>query len=335
MADLEDMSGAERAAIFLLGVGEETATQVMRHLSAKEVQQVGEAMAAISGLTNKDVSGVLAKFCTEASEINPLAVTAPEFTKRVMTSALGEGRAKSILSRVMDKPEEHSGVDALHWMAAEAIAEVLVEEHPQIAATVLTQLEDDHAAEVLALLPEELQKDLILRIARMQELDPRAMEELDRVMSSQLGKLQKSPPRKVEGVNNAAAILNATSSSMEKFLLESLQSTDQELGDEVKEKMFVFDNLMALDDRGFQRLIREIATEHLVVALKGVDMTLQERFFNNMSERAADILKDDMDAKGPVKVSEVEAAQKQILITAQTLAEEGELMLGRESGDYV
>lgn len=335
MADLEDMSGAERAAIFLLGVGEETATQVMRHLSAKEVQQVGEAMAGISGLTNKDVSGVLAKFCNEASEINPLAVTAPEFTKRVMTSALGEGRAKSILSRVMDKPEEHSGVDALHWMAAEAIAEVLVEEHPQIAATVLTQLEDDHAAEVLALFPDELQKDLILRIARMQELDPRAMEELDRVMSSQLGKLQKSPPRKVEGVNNAAAILNATSSSLEKVLLESLQSTDRELGDEVKEKMFVFDNLMSLDDRGFQRLIREIATENLVVALKGVDMALQERFFNNMSERAADILKDDMEAKGPVKVSEVEAAQKQILITAQTLADEGELMLGRASGDYV
>lgn len=335
MADLDDLSGAERAAIFLLGVGEETATQVMRHLSAKEVQQVGEAMAGISGLTNKDVSGVLAKFCNEASEINPLAVTAPEFTKRVMTSALGEGRAKSILSRVMDKPEEHSGVDALHWMAAEAIAEVLVEEHPQIAATVLTQLEDDHAAEVLALFPDELQKDLILRIARMQELDPRAMEELDRVMSSQLGKLQKSPPRKVEGVNNAAAILNATSSSLEKVLLESLQSTDQELGDEVKEKMFVFDNLMSLDDRGFQRLIREIATENLVVALKGVDMALQERFFNNMSERAADILKDDMEAKGPVKVSEVEAAQKQILITAQTLADEGELMLGRASGDYV
>ena len=335
MANLEDMSGAERAAIFLLGVGEDTATQVMKHLSAKEVQQVGEAMATISGLTNKDVSGVLAKFCTEASEINPLAVTAPEFTKRVMTTALGEGRAKTILSKVLDKPEEHSGVDALHWMAAEAIASVLIEEHPQIAATVLTQLEDDHAAEVLALFPEEFQKDLILRIARMQELDPRAMEELDRVMSSQLGKLQKTPPRKVKGVNNAAAILNATSSSLEKTLLESLQSTDQELGDDVKEKMFVFDNLMSLDDRGFQRLIREIATEDLVVALKGVDASLQERFFNNMSERAADILKDDMDAKGPVKVSEVETAQKQILISAQTLADEGEIMLVRASGDYV
>ncbi|MCH1492305.1 MAG: flagellar motor switch protein FliG [Luminiphilus sp.] len=335
MADLDDLSGAQRAAIFLLGVGEETATQVMRHLSAKEVQQVGEAMAGISGLTNKDVSGVLAKFCNEASEINPLAVTAPEFTKRVMTSALGEGRAKSILSRVMEKPEEHTGVDALQWMAAEAIAEVLREEHPQISATVLTQLEDDHAAQVLALFPEELQQDLILRIARMQELDPRAMEELDRVMSSQLGKLQKTPPRKVQGINNAAAILNATSSDLEKALLESLQSTDQELGDDVKEKMFVFDNLMTLDDRGFQRLIREIATENLVVALKGVDAALQERFFDNMSERAADILKDDMDAKGPVKVSEVEAAQKEILITAQTLADDGELMLGRASGDYV
>lgn len=335
MADLDNLSGAQRAAIFLLGVGEETATQVMRHLSAKEVQQVGEAMAGISGLTNKDVSGVLAKFCNEASEINPLAVTAPEFTKRVMTSALGEGRAKSILSRVMEKPEEHTGVDALQWMAAEAIAEVLREEHPQISATVLTQLEDDHAAQVLALFPEELQQDLILRIARMQELDPRAMEELDRVMSSQLGKLQKTPPRKVQGINNAAAILNATSSDLEKALLESLQSTDQELGDNVKEKMFVFDNLMTLDDRGFQRLIREIATENLVVALKGVDAALQERFFDNMSERAADILKDDMDAKGPVKVSEVEAAQKEILITAQTLADDGELMLGRASGDYV
>ena len=255
MADLEDMSGAERAAIFLLGVGEETATQVMRHLSAKEVQQVGEAMAAISGLTNKDVSGVLAKFCTEASEINPLAVTAPEFTKRVMTSALGEGRAKSILSRVMDKPEEHSGVDALHWMAAEAIAEVLVEEHPQIAATVLTQLEDDHAAEVLALLPEELQKDLILRIARMQELDPRAMEELDRVLESQLGKLQRTPPRKVMGPDNLAAILNATDSELEQQMLEALSAEDESLSDDVKEKMFVFDNLMQLDDRGFQQLV--------------------------------------------------------------------------------
>lgn len=335
MPEDKNLSGAERAAIFLLGVGEDTATQIMRHMSAKEVQQVGEAMASMTGLTNQDIERVLREFQEQASQINPLAVTAPDFTKRVMTSALGEGRAKTILSRVLDKPEEHSGVDALQWMAPQAIAEVLQEEHPQIAATVLTQLEDDHAAAVLEQLPSDVRKDVILRIARMEVLDPRALDELDRVMESQLGQLQKTPPRKVQGINNAAAILNATSSSLENDLLDSLRKVDQVLGDKVKEKMFVFDNLMSLDDKGFQRLIRDIATENLVIALKGVDASLAERFFSNMSERAADILKDDMDAKGPVKLAEVEAAQKQILLTAQGLADEGEIMLGKASGDYV
>lgn len=335
MAEDKELSGAERAAIFLLGVGEDTATQVMRHMSAKEVQQVGEAMASIAGLTNQDVERVLREFQEQASQINPLAITAPDFTKRVMTNALGEGKAKSILSRVLDKPEEHTGVEALQWMAPQAIAEVLEDEHPQIAATVLTQLDEDHAAAVLELLSTDMRKDVILRIARMEVLDPRAMDELDRVMSSQLGKLQKTPPRKVKGINNAAAILNATNSKLENELLEALRGTDQILGDQVKEKMFVFDNLMSLDDKGFQRLIREIATENLVVALKGVDTSLQDRFFNNMSERAAEILRDDMDAKGPIKLAEVEAAQKQILISAQALADEGEIMLGKASGDYV
>ena len=335
MADKDEMTGAERAAIFLLGVGEETATQIMRHMSAKEVQQVGEAMARIKGLTNDSVTSVLQAFQEEARQINPLAVTATDFTKRVMTSALGEGKARSILSRVLDKPEEHSGVDALQWMAPQSIAEVLAAEHPQIAATVLTQVDEDHAAAILALLPEDMRKDVILRIARMEVLDPAAVEELDRVMSSQLGKLQKTPPRKVAGVENAAGILNATDSRLEHELLSALQSSDQQLGDKVKEKMFVFDNLMSLNDKGFQRLIREISTENLVIALKGVDSTLADRFFSNMSERAADILRDDMDAKGPVKLSDVEAAQKQIIQQAQALADEGEIMIGKAAGDYV
>lgn len=335
MADVDDMTGAQRAAILLLGVGEDTATQIMRHMSAKEVQKVGEAMASMTGLTNDDIQQVLKEFQEEAVDINPLAITAPDFTKRVMTSALGEGKAKSILSRVMDKPEEHTGVDALQWMAPEAIAEVLEDEHPQVASTVLTQLEDDQAARVLELFPTELRKQVILRIAKMEVLDPGAMDELDKVMTSQLGRLQKAPPKAVKGITNAAAILNATNSKVENELLEALREDDQVLGDQVKEKMFVFDNLMALDNKGFQRLIREIATENLVVALKGVDDALADRFFNNMSERAAEILKDDMDAKGPLKLSEVEAAQKQILISAQELADEGEIMLGRGSGDYV
>ena len=335
MANEANLSGAQRAAIFLLGVGEEAATEVMRHMSAKEVQQVGEAMATISKLTNNQVESVLADFHLESAEINPLGLDAPDFTRRVMTSALGQDKAQNILSQVLERPEEHNGVEALQWMAPKAIAEVLEEEHPQIAATVMTQLYDEQAAKVLELLPEEMRKDVILRIARMEELDPRAMEELDRVLESQLGKLQRTPPRKVMGPDNLAAILNATGSDLEQEMLEALTSVDQELSDDVKEKMFIFDNLMQLDDKGFQRLVREVPNENMLTALKGVDDVLAERFFNNMSERAAEILREDMEASAPVKLADVETAQKEIVRTAKRLADEGELMIGKASKDYV
>ena len=335
MANELNLKGAQRAAIFLLGVGEEAATEVMRHMSAKEVQQVGEAMAGISKLTNAQVESVLADFHEESAEINPLGLEAPDFTRRVMTSALGQDKAQNILSQVLEKPDEHNGVEALQWMAPKAIAEVLVEEHPQIAATVMTQLYDEQAAKVLELLSDEMRKDVILRIARMEELDPRAMEELDRVLESQLGKLQRTPPRKVMGPDNLAAILNATGSELEQEMLEALTSVDEELGDDVKEKMFVFDNLMQLDDLGFQRLLREVAQENLLTALKGVDEVLAERFFKNMSERAAEILREDMEASGPVKLADVEAAQKEVVRTAKKLADEGVLMMGKAARDYV
>ena len=335
MANESSLSGAQRAAIFLLGVGEEAATEVMRHMSAKEVQQVGEAMATISKLTNNQVESVLADFHVESAEINPLGLDAPDFTRRVMTSALGQDKAQNILSQVLETPEEHNGVEALQWMAPKAIAEVLVEEHPQIAATVMTQLYDEQAANVLALLPDDMRKDVILRIARMEELDPRAMEELDRVLESQLGKLQRTPPRKVLGPDNLAAILNATDSDLEQAMLEALTEADEDLSDDVKEKMFVFDNLMKLDDRGFQQLVRDIAQENLLTALKGVDEVLAERFFNNMSERAAEILREDMEASGPVKLADVEAAQKEIVKTAKKLADEGVIMIGKAARDYV
>ena len=335
MADELNLTGSQRAAIFLLGVGEQAATEVMRHMSAKEVQQVGEAMATISKLTNNQVESVLADFHLESAEINPLGLDAPDFTRRVMTSALGQDKAQNILSQVLETPEEHNGVEALQWMAPKAIADVLGGEHPQIAATVMTQLYDEQAASVLALLPDDMRKDVILRIARMEELDPRAMEELDRVLESQLGNLQRTPPRKVLGPDNLAAILNATDSELEQEMLEALTQADEDLSDDVKEKMFVFDNLIKLDDRGFQTLVRDIDQEKLLVALKGVDQELTERFFNNMSERAADILREDMEASGPVKLADVEAAQKDIVKTAMKLADEGALMIGKGARDYV
>ena len=335
MADELNLTGSQRAAIFLLGVGEQAATEVMRHMSAKEVQQVGEAMATISKLTNNQVESVLADFHLESAEINPLGLEAPDFTRRVMTSALGQDKAQNILSQVLETPEEHNGVEALQWMAPKAIADVLGGEHPQIAATVMTQLYDEQAANVLALLPDDMRKDVILRIARMEELDPRAMEELDRVLESQLGNLQRTPPRKVLGPDNLAAILNATDSELEQEMLEALTQADEDLSDDVKEKMFVFENLIKLDDRGFQTLVRDIDQEKLLVALKGVDQELTERFFNNMSERAADILREDMEASGPVKLADVEAAQKDIVKTAMKLADEGALMIGKGARDYV
>ena len=335
MASEHNLSGSQRAAILLLGVGEEAATEVMRHMSAKEVQQVGEAMATISKLTNNQVESVLADFHLESAEINPLGLEATDFTRRVMTSALGQDKAQNILSQVLDKPIDHNGVEALQWMAPKAIAEVLSEEHPQIAATVMTQLYDEQAAKVLELLPHELRSDVIFRIARMDELDPRALEELDRVLESQLGKLQKTPPRKVMGPENLAAILNATGHELEQEMLEALTSVDEDLGEDVKEKMFIFDNLMQLDDRGMQRLIRDIPQENLLPALKGADVDMVERFFKNMSERAADILREDLEASGPIKLAEVEVAQKEIVRTAKRLADEGELMLGKAAQDYV
>lgn len=335
MAENIQLTGAERAAIFLLGVGEDAATLVMRHMNPKEVQKVGEAMATISKLTNEQVESVLAEFHLDVSEINPLGLEAPEFTRRVMTSALGEGKASTILSQVLDKRSEQQGVDALQWMAPQAIAAVLAEEHPQITATVMTQLYDDQAAKVLQLLPETLRRDVALRIAQMEELDPKAMEELDRVLESQLGKLQRTPPKKVMGTDNLAAILNATDATLEQEVLEALSAADEVLGDEVKEKMFVFDNLMTLDDRGLQVLIRDIPQENLLVALKGVDPQTAERFFQNMSERASAILREDLEASSPLKLSDVEAAQKEIVRTAKKLADQGELMIGKASNDYV
>lgn len=335
MAENIQLTGAERAAIFLLGVGEDAATLVMRHMNPKEVQKVGEAMATISKLTNEQVESVLAEFHLDVSEINPLGLEAPEFTRRVMTSALGEGKASTILSQVLDKRSEQQGVDALQWMAPQAIAEVLAEEHPQITATVMTQLYDDQAAKVLQLLPETLRRDVALRIAQMEELDPKAMEELDRVLESQLGKLQRTPPKKVMGTDNLAAILNATDATLEQEVLDALSAADEVLGDEVKEKMFVFDNLMTLDDRGLQVLIRDIPQENLLVALKGVDPQTAERFFQNMSERASAILREDLEASSPLKLSDVEAAQKEIVRTAKKLADQGELMIGKASNDYV
>ncbi|WOJ96639.1 flagellar motor switch protein FliG [Congregibacter brevis] len=329
------LSGAQRAAIFLLGVGEESAASIMRHMEPREVQRVGEAMTSLVGVSDDQLTEVLGEFNTKAGSINPLGLGASDFAKRVMVQALGEDKANSMLAKVMPGKAKTRGIEALKWMDPASVAAIISEEHPQIMAIVLASLDEEQAADVLSELPKELHSDLMLRIAKLEMIDPAAMEELDKVLEKQLGRASKTPPRAVNGLTSAAAIMNNVDADMEVSVMEALRESDADTTDKIAELMFVFDDLMDLDDRGMQRLIREISVDTLVVALKGVDDQLQEKFFGNMSSRAADMLREDLDAKGPMKLTEVESAQKEILASAKQLADEGELMIGKGGDDFV
>lgn len=326
------LSGAQRAAVFLLGVGEESAIGIMRHMEPREVQRVGEAMASLKGISDGDLASVIQEFHDRVSAVNPLGIGASDFAQRVMVQALGEDKARGMLSRVMPGQAETRGIEGLKWMDARAVASLIEAEHPQIIAIVMASLDDDHAAAVLRQLPPVLHSDVMLRVARLEMIDPAAMEELDKVLEKQLGRVSKSSPRAVNGLSSAAAIMNNVDTQLEAAIMDSLRESDAQLTDRIVECMFVFDDLLSLDDLSMQRLIREISADTLVVALKGVDEQLRDKFFSNMSSRAADILRDDLEVKGPVRLMEVEAVQKSILATVKQLADEGELVIGKGRG---
>lgn len=329
-----EMSGSKRAAIFLLGVGEAGAAAIMKHMAPKEVQLVGEAMACLQDVSNEQIASVVQDFSEKVNQVNPIGIGAGDFTRRVMVEALGENKARSMLNKVM-QDNSTKGMDALKWMDARSVVAIIRGEHPQIMALVLASLEGDHAAQVMALLPSETRAEVILRIARLDLVDPAALQELDQVLEKQLGKSQEFPPASVDGMSAAAAILNHMDSTVEAEMLDSVKQADGDLGDKIQDLMFVFDNLLLIDDRGMQRLIREISVDSLVIALKGVDDKVKDKFFDNMSSRAAEMLKEDLEAKGPVKLSDVEAEQKEILTIAAKLADEGEIFLGKGGGDFV
>lgn len=335
MADaVADLSGSQRAAIFLLGVGEQGAASIMRHMAPKEVQRVGEAMAGLADVSNEQIASVVQEFSDKVHQVSPIGIGASDFTRRVMVEALGENRARSMLSKVMHG-KTSTGMEALKWMDAGALAGLIKQEHPQVIAVVLVSLEGDHAAQVISLLPPEVKTDVMLRIARLDTIDPAALQELDRVLEKQLGDSQEFPPTSVNGMTSAAAILNSLDSTAEAELLDAVKAVDGDLGEKIHELMFVFENLLLVNDRGMQRLIREISVDSLTIALKGVDEDVKDKFLNNMSSRAAEMLKEDLEAKGPVKLSEVEEAQKEILGVATQLADDGEIFLGKEGGDFV
>ncbi len=329
------MNGIERAAVLLMTLGENDAAEILKHMTPKEVQKIGEAMASMGNVNKEAVKEVLQSFNTTVAEQTELGVGNEDYLRAVLQNALGKDNAENLLDRIL-LGRKSKGIETLKWMEPRAVADIIRLEHPQIIAIVLSYLEADHAAEILAALPENMRVDAMMRIASLDGIQPSAMNELDEVLESQFaGKSDNIRSSGVGGLKTAANILNFMDSSIESVILEGVREADTEMGDGIQELMFVFDNLLDLDDRSIQSLLREISSENLIMALKGADEEIKEKIIKNMSKRAAEMLRDDLDARGPVRVSEVELAQKEILSIARRMADSGEISLGGGGDEYV
>lgn len=325
-------SGAERAAILLMSLGEEDAAAILKHMGPKEVQKVGATMASLTNISKNQVGEVLEEFVRTVDEQTALGVGSDEYIRKVLVQALGEDKASGLIDRIL-LGRNSKGLEALKWMDPRAVAEIIRLEHPQIMAIVLSYLDPDHAAEVMQHLPERILPDVLMRIATLDGIQPGALNELDQILEKQFSGNSNVKSSVMGGVKSAANILNFMDSSLENAVLEKIREADDDLSQQIQDLMFVFDNLIDVDDRGIQALLREVSTESLILALKGADDMLKEKIFKNMSKRAAEALRDDLEAKGPVRVSEVEAAQKEILSIARRMAESGEIVLGGRGGE--
>lgn len=321
------VGGVERAAILLMSLGEQGAAEVLKHIGPKEVHKVSTAMANLKNITKEQAGSVLSDFVETVSNETAIGVGSHDYLKSVLVKALGEDKAGNVIDRVM-MGETAGGLEQLKWMDPRAIVEIIKLEHPQIISVVLSYLDSEQAAEVLLLLPEKLRSDVLLRIATLDRLQPSALKELNEVIEKQFVGNAHVKSSSVGGVKTAANILNLMEASAEEVIMDQINEFDAELGEKIQDLMFVFDDLASVDDRGMQALLREISSETLVLALKGSDNEIKEKVFANMSKRAAEMLGDDLEAKGPVRLSEVEVAQKEILVIARRLSESGDIALG-------
>jgi len=331
MVDEQQISGVERAAIFLLSLGEDSAASILRHLDPMEVQNVGEAMAGLNAVSTEKVTQVVGDFTRTLMSGSQAISGTDEYIKRMLYQALGEDKAKSMLGRILQS--ETRGLEAMKWMEAKAVAQILKDEHPQICAIVLLSLESEHSAEVLKLLPSAKRPEIMMRVASLDAINPDALDELDEMMQKQLVDTANSSRSNVDGVRIAAQILNHMDSNAENEIMESIEGLDKDMSLEIRDKMFIFENLAMLDNKDMQRLLRETETDYLVLSLKAAEEGLRDKFYNNMSRRAADMLREDIQLLGPVKLSEVETAQKEILNVAARLAAEGDIAFGHKSDD--
>ena len=329
---LHKLSGSERAAILMMSLGEQSAAEVLKHMDPKEVQKVGTAMASLSDITNSKVNNVLGDFASVVSGQSSIAVDTDAFITNVLIAALGKDKANSVLDRIL-LGKNSKGLESQKWMAPSAVAEAVKDEHPQIIAIVLSYLESPHAAEVIGYLPERARPDVLMRIATLDGIAPDALQELNAVLEKQFSGNAGKQTSGVGGVKVAAGILNFIESASEAAITEAITEHSELLAQEIQDQMFVFDNLVDIDDRGMQAVLREVESDKLIIALKGADSEVKEKIFGNMSSRAAEMMKEDLDAKGPVRLKDVEDAQKEILTVIRRMADAGELVLGGKGDD--
>jgi flagellar motor switch protein FliG len=327
-------SGTDRAAILLLTLGESEAAQVLKHMGAKEVQRIGTAMAKLANVSREEVHGVISEFAQTVEGQTSVGVGADEFLRRVLVDALGQDKAASIIDRI-NIGRSTKGLDALKWMDAREVSELIRLEHPQIIAIVLAYLDADQAAEVLSYLPANVRPDVVARIATLDGVQASALTELDDIIEKQFAGKSGGKSSVLGGAKAAAEIINFLEPSQESALMEQIEKSDEALAARILDLVFVFDNLIDVDDRGMQELLRQVPAEKLLLAMKGAEDALKEKIYKNMSQRAAEMLRDDLEAKGPVRLSEVEAAQKEILQIARKLAEAGTIALAGKGEEYV
>lgn len=322
--------GLNRSAILLMSIGQQEAVEVFKYLGPKEVQKLGVAMSKLSNITREEVAEVLKDFRKEASSQTNIGTDSDEYIRNVLTQALGNEKAGALIDRIL-QGNDNAGIESLKWMDSQSVAELIKNEHPQIVATILVHLDPDQASDILKHFPERGRNDVMLRIATLEGVQPSALRDLNEVLTQLLAGSDRVKKSAAGGVGAAAEILNYMGGQYEASVSTFIRESDPELAQKIQDKMFVFDDLASLDDRAIQLLLREVQSESLIVAMKGISDELKEKIFKNMSTRAAEMLREDLEAKGPVRLSEVETEQKEILKIVRRLSDEGQIVMGGKS----
>jgi flagellar motor switch protein FliG len=327
-----DDEGAEDAAILLMSLGEEEASEVFKHLAPKEVQKLGETIARLKVVSRERVEAVLDKFDAVAGTQSMLVNDTDEYVRSVLRKALGDDKANLLLDRIL-QGSDVSSIESLKWMDANSVAELLRNEHPQIIAAILAHLDFDQTSSVLKAFTERQRNEVLIRIATLDGIQPMALKDLNEVMSQVLAGGERMKKSNLGGVKTAAEIINMMGSSVEASALDYIREADADLAQKIMDNMFTFDDLEKIDDKGIQSVLKEVQSESLVMALKGASVDLREKVFKNMSTRAAETLREDLESRGPVRLSEVEAEQKEMLKIVRRLVDEGQIVLASGGDD--